>query len=172
MRPGANFFNYVESRFTRKLIIIQIELYFLKGFTSDIILKRWPVRRNCYYKKQFSQTGKLTSTKITCSRGLPCILPLVCKIPDLLNRIISLPVPCGSNHGSPSGIGIPKLSVVRKFAYGVAKSVSCASICPKCTWKSLRPVLLKTSIRWSQTTLEISRGLDLLDPAGASKPSS
>ena len=90
-------------------------------------------------------------------------------MPDLLNRIISLPVPCGSNQGSPSGIWIPRLSVVRKLAYGVAKSVSWANIWPKCIWKSFRPVLLNMSMRWSQTTLDISRGLDLLEPAGASK---
>ena len=39
-------------------------------------------------------------------------------------------------------------------------------------WKSFKPVSLKTSVRWSQTTLDISRGLDLFEPAGASKPSS
>ena len=70
----------------------------------------------------------LSPVILTCSRGLPCSLPLVCIIPDRLNRMISLPEPCGSNHASPLGIGIPRLSVVRKFAYGVAKSVSCANI--------------------------------------------
>lgn len=143
-----------------------------KGFTLGFILKRCQVTATPNNSLLPQGVRELTFTKITCSRGLPCILPLVCRIPDLLNRIISLPEPCGSNHGSPSGIGIPKLSVVRKFAYGVAKSVSWASIWPKCMWKSFKPVLLKTSTRWSQTTLEISRGLDLFDPAGASKPSS